>query len=77
MAYASLFADNFGYVQGVTSIGCPASNACVNCQTSGEIEPNVETINNTESRAYVFAFGQNAIHGGPYSLNVSVNFYLQ
>lgn len=71
-------ADNFGFVTGQSGqIGCPSSNECVICGESGVLTPFVETVSPTTSRLKLTAFAENAPHGGPYSLYVTANFYLE
>lgn len=76
-AQVYLSVDNGGYAEGEETLTCPVNNSsCVFCTTSGIIEPYMESVNETESRAYIKAFAQNAPHGGGYALVVSAYFYL-
>jgi hypothetical protein len=45
--------------------------------TSGTIIPFIETVSTTQSRAYVYAFAQNSVAGGPYEIEAFAQFYLQ
>ena len=77
LAGVSLGADNFGMVSGESGqVGCPPSNSCYICGATGEVTPFVESAGNGKSRLKVIAKGQNSVHGGPYSLFVTVIFRL-
>ena len=75
-AFASFYADNYGSMYGETSINFD-DGPCAVGTTSGTIIPFIETINPTQSRAYVFAFAQNSVAGGPYGIEAFAQFYLQ
>lgn len=80
VAYISYSADNFGLASGAKGkVGC-ASTSTVNCEIcskTGVITPFVESAGSGKSRMKITAFGQNAPHGGPYSLAVTAYFSLE
>lgn len=77
VAAVSLSADNFGMATGKSGkVGCPPSNACTTCGQAGVLTPLTESLGGGKSRLKVTAYGQNSVHGGPYSLFVSASFSL-
>lgn len=74
-AYFSIDADNYGSITGKTTINYN-NGACELVSTQGSIEPEIEEISDTESRAFIMASAQNSEAGGPYSLAVYVQFSL-
>lgn len=75
-AFASFYADNYGSMYGETSINFD-NGPCAVGTTSGTIIPFIETVNSTQSRAYVYALAQNSVAGGPYGIQAFAQFYLQ
>jgi len=79
-AAVSLSADNFGMASGESGrVGCPPLNNknCGICGAFGAVTPFVESAGNGKSRMKITAYGQNAPHGGPYSLSVTASFSLE
>lgn len=73
-------ADNFGLAIGQSGqVGCTSTSTtvCESCAETGVITPFVENTSPGKSKMYIKAYAKNAPHGGPYTLFVSANFYLE
>lgn len=75
-----LYADNYGYVQGA---GAPdkcsnfGTDECVQCFHTGIVDPIILDGAPGFKKMKVLYFAQNAPHGGPYSIDVTVDFYFE
>lgn len=80
MAAFSLWADNYGYVQGQDKKQCDnfGGDECTTCSFSDKVTATVlpGTKLNTK-KMQVVTYAANAPHGGPYGLSVTVNFYFE
>jgi hypothetical protein len=79
--YYSFGADNFGYIQGQGSpIFCPnyGSDACTTCYIQGILTPEIIPGKNAGYKKMKVSYlAQNAPHGGPYSVSLSLEFYFE
>lgn len=74
----SLQADNYGYVQGEGApVKCPnfGTDQCTTCGFTGDVDPIILDGAPGFKKMKVLYFAQNAPHGGPYGIAVSVYFY--
>jgi hypothetical protein len=74
-AHFSIYADNYGSVIGKTTINYN-NGVCAIVDEQDSIEPEIEAVNDTESRAFIMASAQNSEAGGPYALAIYVQFFL-
>ena len=74
-AYFLIYADNYGSVIGKTTINYN-DGVCETISRDDSIEANIEAVNDTESRAFIMASAQNSSAGGPYALQIYVQFFL-
>jgi alpha-tubulin suppressor-like RCC1 family protein len=73
-AIISGFFDNFGWIEGTNGrIEMPFSDACETTNVTGTLIPYVE-IDGISGRLYLLAFAENAPHGGPYGMDIQVQF---
>ena len=72
--------DNFGYIDGADGKTLTSNYGTDACQLSSLNvikEAYLEPYGTEEYIAYVFVYGQNSPHGGPYYLSSNATFYLE